>query len=250
MKEQAILIGQRWDHSEKGYNEIIQREFIEAGDAWTQLLMENAPVTGKRALDIGTGPGFLAMILAMKGFDVTGVDCSEKMVLRARANAKERGLAAEFQVMDSHELNYADGVFDYIVLRNATWLLYDPGKAFAEWFRVLRPGGRLLYFDANWSYQDDPETTRKLNEAYERFEKEHGNSFNTYTGPKELNDEAEKLSAFLHIRRPEWDVETLPALGYCRVRAIPRVNEKVYPPWKQELYDSMNEFMVTADKPM
>lgn len=250
MKEQARLIGQRWDHSEKGYNDIIQQEFVETGEIWTQLLLENAPVTGKAALDVGTGPGFLAMILAMEGFDVTGVDCSEKMVMRARENALERGLRAEYRVMDSHELNFEDASFDYIVLRNATWLLYDPEKAFAEWFRVLRPGGRLLYLDANWSYLDDPELTRKVDEAYERFERERGSSFNTYTGPKDLNDAAQKLSAFRHVLRPDWDRKALPVLGYCRVRVIPRVNERIYPPWKQKLYDAMDEFLITADKPM
>ena len=152
--------------------------------------------------------------------------------------------------MDSHELEYADETFDYLVLRNATWLLYDPEKAFSEWFRVLRPGGRLLYLDANWSYRDDPELTGKLDEAYARFEKEHGSSFNTYTGSAELNDAAEKLSAFRHIRRPEWDRETLPHLGFCRIKVTPRVNERIYPRWKQILYDAMDEFLVTADKPM
>ena len=73
MKDEARTIGKRWDHSANGYNDIIQREFAEAGEAWTQLLTEYAPATGKRALDVGCGPGFLAMILAMEGFDVTGI---------------------------------------------------------------------------------------------------------------------------------------------------------------------------------
>ena len=250
MKDEAKVIGRRWDHSANGYNDIIQREFTEAGEAWTQLLTEYAPATGKRALDVGCGPGFLALVLAMEGFDVTGIDCSGEMVIRARRNAEERGLSAEFRVMDSHELYYADGSFDYIVLRNATWLLYDPEKAFAEWFRVLRPGGRLLYLDANWSYLDDPELTGKLDEAYERFEKENGHSLNSYTGPKELSESADGLSAFRHILRPEWDIKTLPALGYSPVKVIPRVNERIYPPWKQKLYGAMDEFLITADKPV
>ena len=62
MKDEAKVIGRRWDHSANGYNDIIQREFTEAGEAWTQLLTEYAPATGKRALDVGCGPGVLAMI--------------------------------------------------------------------------------------------------------------------------------------------------------------------------------------------
>ena len=45
-------------------------------------------------------------------------------------------------------------------------------------------------------------------------------------------------------------MKTLPALGYSSVRVIPRVNERIYPPWKQELYDAMDEFLITADKPV
>ena len=248
MKNEAALTGERWDYSARGYNDIIQQEFTEVGDAWERLLLENAPDSGKKALDIGTGPGFFAMVLAMHGFTAAGVDCSEKMLAQARQNALARGLEVDFRVMDSHELAFEDGSFDYIVARNATWLLYDPEKAFAEWLRVLRPGGRLLYVDANWPYEDDPELTRKMNEANERYEKAHG-SFNTYTGSKELDESFAKLVAFRHVYRPDWDRKNLPALGYTNVRVTPRINERVYPAWKRELYDAMDLFFITADKP-
>ena len=249
MKEEAKLTGRRWDYSADGYSDIIQQEFSEVGDAWERLLTDHMPETGKKALDIGTGPGFFAMVLAMKGFDATGIDCSEQMIDRARQNALARGLTVEFRVMDSHELAFADNTFDYIVARNATWLLYDPEKAFSEWLRVLRPGGRLMYLDANWPYEDDPVMTRKLREANERFEKKQGKSFNSYVGTEELDQQFQDLVAFRHIHRPEWDRRTLPALGYCRVEIVPRMNERIYPPWKQELYDAMDQFLITADKP-
>jgi len=249
MKTEAALTGERWDYSAEGYSDIIQQEFTEAGDAWERLLLENAPEEGQRALDIGTGPGFFAMVLAMHGFVSTGVDCSERMVAQARHNAQARGLDVDFRVMDSHELSFADDSFDYIVARNATWLLYDPEKAFAEWLRVLRPGGRLLYIDANWPYEDDPELTRKMDEANERFTRQRGKEYNTYTGSKELDDSFAKLVAFRHTYRPDWDVQTLPALGYVNVSVTPRINERVYPAWKRELYDAMDLFLITADKP-
>ena len=249
MKEQARTIGKRWDCSAAGYSDIIQKEFEETGGVWTRLLLDNAPAVGRKALDIGTGPGFFAMLLAMNGYEVTGVDCSEEMILQARRNAAERDLAVEFRVMDSHDPDFPDNSFDYIVLRNATWPLFDPEKAFSEWLRVLRPGGRLMYVDANWPYVDDPELTRKLSEAYARYEQTNGKAFDSYTGTDELIESADRLSRFAHIFRPGWDRDTLPKLGYCHVNVIPRVNETIYPRWKQELYDCMDEFLVTADKP-
>ena len=37
-----------------------------------------------------------------------------------------------------------------IVSRNVTWTLYDPIHAFKQWHHVLKPGGKLVIFDANW----------------------------------------------------------------------------------------------------
>ena len=249
MKKEAEITGERWDHSAEGYSDIILREFREVGDVWNRLLTENAPAGGKRALDIGTGPGFFAMVLAMNGFDATGVDCSPRMIDRARENARSRGLTVDFRVMDSHEMDFPDNTFDYITARNATWLLYDPEKAYREWLRVLKPGGRLLVLDANWAYKDDPEMTRKLDEAYKRYEEQQGRPFNSYKGSRELNEAFNALVAFEHVRRPEWDRDTLPKLGYRNIVITSRMNERIYPRWKQELYDAMDEFLVTAEKP-
>ena len=55
--------------------------------------------------------------------------------------------------------------------------------------------------------------------------------------------------AFRHVYRPDWDRKNLPALGYTNVRVTPRINERVYPAWKRELYDAMDLFFITADKP-
>lgn len=246
---EAELTGRRWDYSAEGYSDIIQTEFREVGDVWFRLLADHAPAAGKKALDIGTGHGFFAMVLAMEGFEATGIDCSRRMLEQARRNAAERGLNVRFLEMDSHALDFEDDAFDYIVARNATWLLYDPEKAFLEWLRVLKPGGRLMYIDANWTYADDPELTRRMNEANERFEREQGRSFNTYTGTKAVDDAFRNLVTFNHIWRPDWDLETLPRLGYCRVIVEPRINEQIYPPWKQALYEAMDVFLITAEKP-
>ena len=171
------------------------------------------------------------------------------MIEQAEDNSREYDLTVDFHVMDSHELEFPDNCFDYIVSRNATWLLYDPEKAFTEWMRVLKPGGRLMYIDANWPYKDDPELLRKQDEAYRRFEEKQGGAFNSYTGTKALDEEFNRLVAFDHIWRPEWDMAKLPELGFQNVKAEPRINEQVYPPWKQELYYMLDLFLITADKP-
>ena len=110
MKQQAELTAKRWDYCAEGYSDIIQKEFVEVGDTWERLLRENTPAGAKRALDVGTGPGFFAMLLSMQGLESVGVDCSERMVAQASANAAARGLTVRFETMDSHELRFADNL--------------------------------------------------------------------------------------------------------------------------------------------
>ena len=62
-------------------------------------------------------------------------------------------------------------MFDVVISRNLTWNLKDPKRAYEEWCRVLKPGGKLLNFDANWygylydeekrlSYEEDRKSVR------------------------------------------------------------------------------------------
>ncbi|SPZ01220.1 methyltransferase [Proteus mirabilis] len=48
------------------------------------------------------------------------------------------------------DLPFGDEQFDLVVSRNVTWNLKSPCEAYQEWFRVLKPGGSLINFDANW----------------------------------------------------------------------------------------------------
>ena len=98
----------------------------------------------------GTGTGFFAVLLAQAGHRVEGVDLTPAMLEEARALAAQRGLDITFREMDAQALDYEDGCFDAVISRNLTWTLPDPERAYGQWFRVLKPGGVLLNFDANW----------------------------------------------------------------------------------------------------
>lgn len=118
---------------------------------WQQVMNRLvADVTGKRALDIGTGTGQLAIYLARAGFNVTAVDLSEKMIARAGQYAAAHHLDIDFQIQDAECLSFADSTFDVVVARNLLWTLPHPGRALGEWRRVLKPGGRLIVSDGLW----------------------------------------------------------------------------------------------------
>jgi ubiquinone/menaquinone biosynthesis C-methylase UbiE len=80
------------------------------------VLTRFAGVTaGHAILDVGTGTGRAALLLAQSGGIVTGVDASEQMLAIARQRASETGTAATFIQRDAHDLQFADREFDTAV---------------------------------------------------------------------------------------------------------------------------------------
>jgi 2-polyprenyl-3-methyl-5-hydroxy-6-metoxy-1,4-benzoquinol methylase len=106
---------------------------------------------GKRLLDIACGAGGPALRLAgLTGCSVMGIDVHEQAVATANALAAERGLAevCEFRVMDAtRRLPLPDGIFDAITCIDAINHLPDRPQVIAEWARLLKTVGRLLFTD-------------------------------------------------------------------------------------------------------
>lgn len=183
------IIEKFWTQASENYSNIINDELKSyRPEEWGALILGQGPA--KPVLDIldtGTGPGFFAIILSQAGHRVTGIDSAEGMLEKARANAAKFGVAPEFRQMDCHELPFPDQSFDLIVSRNVTWTLREPAEVYRQWQRILRPGGRLLIFDANWHLHHYDEELKK---EVERKEKECIRIYgSTYTDdkPKKLN---------------------------------------------------------------
>ena len=96
----------------------------------------------RRALDLGTGTGRYARVLADAGAEVIGLDVSEAMLARAR----KRCPAARF--LQRSALDLADlGPFDLVLGARMVCHLPDIDAALAAFVQVLRPGGTLLLTD-------------------------------------------------------------------------------------------------------
>ncbi len=95
-----------------------------------------------RCLDLGTGTGFAVPALVRSGWSVVGADISEEQLARARAR---HGALAEFVLADAERLPFGDEEFDAVVSFLTHTDFDEPRRAFAEAYRVLRPGGRFVY---------------------------------------------------------------------------------------------------------
>jgi ubiquinone/menaquinone biosynthesis C-methylase UbiE len=119
--------------------------------AWAAALRRLLPEPPAKVLDVGAGTGFLSLLLAGQGYDVTAADLSPGMLARLRDKAAQRGLT--IQTVEADALDPPAGDFAAVVERHLLWTLPDPEAALAAWHRVA-PGGRLVLIEGTWSNQD------------------------------------------------------------------------------------------------
>lgn len=210
-----------WSGRVSGYSEVNRTELAGTQrEVWKDLLCENIDVQLKdrkhekvKVLEVGTGPGFFAIILTEAGYDVTAIDLTPEMLEEAKLNAGSLAGRIHFMEMNAQELLFEDNTFDAVISRNLTWNLPDPKAAYREWCRVLKPGGILLNFDANWysylfdddaqkAYAKDRENTAKIGIKDENI----GDNFDV------MEDIARRVP-LSNIKRPDWDIALLKGFG-------------------------------------
>lgn len=114
-----------------------------------------------KVLDAGSGSGWLALRLAQKGFEVTGVDNALGFIKYASLKGKQLGLSkkARFQLGDVRKLDFPDDYFDVIICSEVLEHLRDDRQATDQLERVLKKGGLCVVtvpaFMKYWGVEDD-----------------------------------------------------------------------------------------------
>ncbi|MGH3695707.1 MAG: class I SAM-dependent methyltransferase [Pseudonocardiaceae bacterium] len=97
---------QRWDATAAGYDQLGGHGRVTAAEesVWRGLFARLLdPARHPRVLDVGTGTGFLALLLARRGHQVTAIDFSEPMLAIAERKAAAAGLPITFRLGDAYE---------------------------------------------------------------------------------------------------------------------------------------------------
>jgi SAM-dependent methyltransferase len=147
-----------------------EREHFEAlvsstGESWwghttpagSRRLQRRAAIVARRLAGLaspelleigcGTGPFTVELLAAMPAAQLTAGDLSPASLERAAAKCGHAG-RIRFEVQDITRLDHPDNIFDAVV-GNAILHHVDLAPALAEIFRVLRPGGLMLFFEPN-----------------------------------------------------------------------------------------------------
>ena len=124
---------------------------------------------GDTVVDLGSGAGndcFVARAVAGPTGRVIGIDMTETMIGKARRNAEKLGLNnVEFRLGDIEQLPVSSCVANVVVSNCVLNLVPDKAKAFAETFRILKPGGHFSVSDIVLE-GDLPEGLRQAAEMY------------------------------------------------------------------------------------
>lgn len=108
------------------------------------------PFEGLRLLDIGCGGGLLCEPMTRLGFQVTGVDASERNIGTASAHAAEQGLAIDYRATTAEDLLAAgERPFDVILNMEVIEHVADPGAYLRDCARLLAPGGLMIVATLN-----------------------------------------------------------------------------------------------------
>jgi len=132
-----------------------QKMALKFGQEYTDKLRERAFYCG-RVIDVGCGFGttLLALAKAFPEAEMTGIDLSDPLLARARADADAAGLQDRvvFQKADAERIPFDDASFDVALNINMVHIVANPVQMLNEIRRILKPDGYYFIADIRRSW--------------------------------------------------------------------------------------------------
>jgi len=244
-------VTRHWNSRASSYFNNIKKDFLrpEIRRRWEKVLVdfigsgENLMI-----LDAGCGPAPITRILTDLGHQVIGVDISVPMLAKAKELMAEDFGEVSFMISDVSNMPFSDATIDLVISRHLIWTLPEPQKAVREWYRILKPGGRLAIIDGNWYLNYPRPTLRKYLVHLSHMFYKIRSGF----------DDSQKLAIHYikelpttYLHRPDWDLGLLAGIGFSDLKASTDLAAKIWVnPWERMLHDlSYGMFLVEATKP-
>ncbi len=225
-----------WTKRAEGFSALRIKEWNSAlHERWLSEICRFLPADSPlHILDVGTGTGFFAFLLSSQGHHVTGIDLTPDMIEQAKRTGRTLGLEAAFYVMDAEQPQFAPASFDVIITRNLTWSLPHLADAYRAWHTLLKEGGLLLNFDADYCREKEDRCIPACN-AHADLSRE------TMQAYDHLKDELRGSSA----PRPDWDRELLQKAGFRDVQIDTDVWKRIYQE-HDEFFNPTPIFLISA----
>jgi SAM-dependent methyltransferase len=234
-----FLAGVREEMRREAYGEDIGQHSWLLADVYRRYLGWLALEPASRALDVACGAGGPALFLGRAcGCQVQGMDIQAAAIAAANEMAREAGLDARvhFQQGDaSQPLPFADERFDALLCIDAINHLLNRPRVLAEWRRVLKPGGRLLF--------TDPAIVTGLVSS-EELAIRSSNGYFLFTPPGE-NERLLQAAGFALLRREDSTADVA-ALAQRRFDARAARREGLLALEGHDAYERMQRFLTVA----
>jgi ubiquinone/menaquinone biosynthesis C-methylase UbiE len=148
---------------------------------------------GAKVLDAGAGVADVASFMAMRGLTVEAIDLVDRHITLAKRNVAARKLTDSVSItkMNYQELDFGDKYFDGVYTMETFVHATNPDKALSEFYRVLKPGGKIALFEYDRAADNDmPQAARKAFEQVNKYASMPTFQRFTYGVPEQLLTDA------------------------------------------------------------
>ncbi|PTX54559.1 methyltransferase family protein [Litoreibacter ponti] len=115
------------------------------GHSEAELGLLPTDMTGRMAVELGCGTGYVSGWMARRGAEVTGIDVSPRQLETARRLAAHHGARITFLEDNAEDTGLPSGTFDFAISEYGAAIWCPPELWLREAWRLLRPGGRLVF---------------------------------------------------------------------------------------------------------